>query len=239
MTVVLVAGTGTGVGKTVCTAALAALGVRSGRRVAVLKPAQTGVAPGEAGDAEEVARLVPGATVRELVRYPDPLAPAVAARRARMPGLSAERAARAAADLHGGHDLVLVEGAGGLLVRWDEAGATLADVAVRLSAPVLLVARAGLGTLNETALTAEALRRRRIECTGVVIGSWPREPGLAERCNLGDLPAEAGAPLLGALPEAMAGLEPGEFAACAEKALGLAWEATVISREAWYHALKE
>lgn len=232
MTVMAVSGTGTGVGKTVCTAALAALALRAGRRVAVLKPAQTGVRPGEPGDADEVARLAPGTTVRELVRYPDPLAPATAARRAGMPGLPAERAARAAAELEDeGHDLVLVEGAGGLLVRFDEQGSTLADAAALLSAPVLLVARAGLGTLNETALTAEALRARRIMCAGLVIGSWPREPGLAERCNLGDLPAEAGAPLLGALPEGMAELEPEEFATKAQ-ALGLAWMTTVGSRGA-------
>ncbi|MDA2812172.1 dethiobiotin synthase [Nocardiopsis sp. RSe5-2] len=233
MRVMAVAGTGTGVGKTVCTAALAALALRAGRRVAVLKPAQTGVRPGEPGDADEVARLAPGTTVRELVRYPDPLAPATAARRAGMPGLPAERAARAAAELEDeGHDLVLVEGAGGLLVRFDERGSTLADVAASLSAPVLLVARAGLGTLNETALTAEALRARRIMCAGVVIGSWPREPGLAERCNLGDLPVEAGAPLLGALPEGMAALVPEAFSAAAVEAMVPDLEATVLSRGA-------
>ena len=56
---------------------------------------------------------------------------------------------------------MLVEGAGGLLVRFDEDGGTLADVAALLDAPVLVVARAGLGTLNHTALTVEALRAPR------------------------------------------------------------------------------
>ena len=56
---------------------------------------------------------------------------------------------------------MLVEGAGGLLVRFDDDGGTLADVAAQLAAPVLVVAAAGLGTLNHTALTVEALRAPR------------------------------------------------------------------------------
>ena len=70
-------------------------------------------------------------------------------------------------------------------------GGTLADVAALLDAPVLVVARAGLGTLNHTALTCEALRARGLDCAGVVIGAWPREPDLAARCNLDDLPPYA------------------------------------------------
>ena len=81
--VLVVTGTGTGVGKTVVTAAIAALAVAAGRRVAVLKPVQTGVEPGERGDLDYLTRLVGnGVTLRELARYPDPLAPATAARRA-------------------------------------------------------------------------------------------------------------------------------------------------------------
>ncbi len=65
---------------------------------------------------------------------------------------------------------------------------------------MLVVARAGLGTLNETALTCEALRARGLACAGVVIGAWPADPDLAARCNLEDLEAYAGAPLVGRLP---------------------------------------
>ncbi|MCT7357066.1 AAA family ATPase, partial [Streptomyces sp. 15-116A] len=83
MPVLVITGTGTEVGKTVVTAAVAAAAVAAGRSVAVLKAAQTGVGPGEAGDAEEVARLVgAGVTAGELARYPEPLAPGTAARRA-------------------------------------------------------------------------------------------------------------------------------------------------------------
>ncbi len=215
----MITGTGTGVGKTVVTAALSALAVAQGRRVAVLKPAQTGVTPDEPGDLAEVARLAGKVSTYELGRYPDPLAPATAARRSGLPAISPAHAAGVAADLAAGHDQVLIEGAGGILVRMDEAGGTLADVAWSLNAPVLLVVEAGLGTLNATALTAEALVRRGVECVGVVIGSWPGEPGLAERCNLRDLPQAAGAPLLGALPAGSAALDSDGFLAVARAGL--------------------
>jgi dethiobiotin synthetase len=211
--ILCVTGTGTGVGKTVVTAAVAAAASVSGavRSVAVLKPAQTGVSPEEPGDAAEVVRLAGAVTARELVRYPEPLAPATAARRAGRPTVRPEEVAEAAGKLAADHDLVLIEGAGGLLVRYDDSGATLADVARLLEAPVLVVASAGLGTLNATELTARELERRGLEVAGVVLGSWPCAPGLAERCNVTDLPEVTGARLLGAVPEGAAGLKPADF----------------------------
>ncbi|CAM00310.1 dethiobiotin synthetase [Saccharopolyspora erythraea NRRL 2338] len=206
MSVLVITGTGTEVGKTVVTAAIAAL---APGRVAVLKAAQTGVAAGEDGDVAEVARLAGPVTAVELARYPEPLAPATAARRAGAPPVRPAQVAEAARELDREHDLVLVEGAGGLLVRYDDGG-TLADVAVALSAPVLVVAHGGLGTLNAAALTAEALRARGVECAGVVVGSWPSAPDLACRCNLDDLPEVTGAPLLGVLPEGAAA-DPAAF----------------------------
>jgi dethiobiotin synthetase len=214
--ILVVTGTGTGVGKTVVTAAVAAL---APGRVAVLKPAQTGLAPGEPGDLADVARLVPGVTTREIARYPEPLAPATAARRAARPAVRPEAAVTAALELAADHDLVLVEGAGGLLVRFDDDGGTLADVAAKLDAPVLVVAAAGLGTLNHTELTVAELRRRGLTCRGVVVGAWPAAPDLAARCNLVDLPAVTGVPLLGAVADGAGGLEPGAFASTARHGL--------------------
>jgi dethiobiotin synthetase len=211
MRVLAVAGTDTGVGKTVVTAALAAIARGEGRSVAVVKPAQTGVAPGEPGDLEEIRRLSGVEDLHELARYPDPLAPGTAARRAGAPALTAEAVADAIRELSD-RDLVLVEGAGGLLVRFDDAGATLADVAALLDAPVVVVTRAGLGALNHAALTCEALRRRDLACPGVVVGAWPAEPDLAERCNRADFPAYTGRPLLGRVPDGAPGLGPDAFA---------------------------
>lgn len=214
MPVLVVSGTGTEIGKTVVTAAVAAVAVAAGRSVAVLKPAQTGVAPGEPGDVFEVRRLAGEAvTGLELARFPEPLAPDTAARRAGMAPVHPEQIAEAAEKLAAEHDLVLVEGAGGLLVRFDEEGATLADAARLLAAPVLVVTSAGLGTLNTTALTSEALRARGLGCLGVVVGSMPAEPDLAARCNLGDLPVVAGAPLLGVVPAGAGALAPVDFRA--------------------------
>lgn len=213
MPVLVITGTGTEVGKTVTTAAVAAAALTAGHSVAVLKAAQTGVRPDERGDADEVARLAGPVTATEMARYPEPLAPGTAARRAGMAPVRPREVADRAAELALDHDLVLVEGAGGLLVRFDAAGGTLADVARLLDAPVLLVASAGLGTLNTTELTARELRRRDVELAGVVIGSWPESADLASRCNVADLPDVAGAPLLGAIPSGAGGLAPGEFRA--------------------------
>ncbi|EME99424.1 ATP-dependent dethiobiotin synthetase BioD [Streptomyces mobaraensis NBRC 13819 = DSM 40847] len=220
MTVLIVSGTGTELGKTMTTAAIAAVALAEGRSVAVLKPAQTGVAADEPGDVAEVRRLAGPVTGLELARYPEPLAPATAARRSGLPPVRPADVAAAAERLAASHDLVLVEGAGGLLVRLDDEGGTLADAARLLGAPVLVVAAAGLGTLNVTALTAEALRSRGLVCAGVVVGSWPAEPDLAARCNVSDFPESAGVPLVGALPAGAGALAPGVFRARAGGWLG-------------------
>jgi len=99
---------------------------------------------------------------------------------------------RALGELAAAHDLVLVEGAGGLLVRYDEAGHTLADMArmaigVGSHVEVLVVVEPGLGTLNNTVLTMEALRVRDLPVLGVVVGSWPLVPDLASCCNVKEI----------------------------------------------------
>jgi dethiobiotin synthetase len=214
VTIIFVTGTGTDVGKTVVTAAVAELYTQAGKRVAVIKPAQTGVLDGEPGDASEVERLTSGVTCIELVRYPEPLAPRTAARRSHQEPLSIERAVDVIHQHSISHDVVLVEGAGGLLVQFDEDANTIADMAARLESStdvrMLVVVAAGLGTLNATALTAEALRHRRLALMGIVVGRWPQAPDLAACCNLQDLPSVAGAPLLGVLPDGFP-LEPQRF----------------------------
>jgi len=213
MRVLVVTGTGTDIGKTVVTAALAACALRAGERVAVVKPIQTGVLPGEPGDLAEVRRLTGIEDLHEFARFDEPLAPATAAERAGRPAPSvAELTARLAglAD----RDLVLVEGAGGAAVRLNAAGETMIDLAARLAGTaetqVVLVASSGLGTLNTAALTANAFADRSL--AHVVIGAWPDEPDLTERCNLADLPSYAGAPLSGVIPVGAGALSTAEFA---------------------------
>jgi dethiobiotin synthetase len=231
VTVLIVSGTGTGVGKTVVTAAVAALARGRGAGVAVVKPAQTGVpafrlaaappgsGPGEVADLDEVRRLSGVTDLHELARFPDPLSPEAAARTAGLAPLSLRDAADYVGRLAASRDLVLVEGAGGLLVRYDRAGTTLADFAGWLAAPVLVVASAGLGTLNQVALTLEAMTARGLTLAGLVIGSWPSRPGLAERCNLTDLETIIGRPLAGALPAGCPQAGPDGFLAAAQAGL--------------------
>jgi len=218
--VLVVSGTATEVGKTVVTAAVAVLAASRGERVAVVKPAQTGEPPGSTGDLEVIRRLSGVTRTVELARFPDPLSPEAAARAAGRPPLDLAGAAVAIKQLAASADLVLVEGAGGLLVRYDPAGATIADLAAMCGSPVLVVTTPGLGTLNHTALTLEALSARRLAAAGVVIGAWPAEPGLAERANLTDLAVIAGQPLGGALPAGAARLSRADFLAAARAGLG-------------------
>ena len=220
MSALLVTGTGTGVGKTVVTAALAALALSRGQRCTVVKPGQTGVPEGAPGDLADVVRLA-GDDVRtvELVRYPDPLSPAAAARRSGLPPVDPARAAATVLAARDDADLVLVEGAGGLLVRYDDDGFTMAELARTLRLPVLVVVEAGLGTLNATALTLEAIAHRGLELAGLVIGAWPQEPGLAERSNVKDLEMLAARPLLGALPVGLGACDRADFLATARAGL--------------------
>jgi len=206
--VLVVSGTGTEVGKTVVTAAVAALAVARGERVAVVKPAQTGEPPGSTGDLEVIRRLSGVTRTVELVRFPDPLSPETAARVAGRPPLDLAEVAVAVKQLALSADLVLVEGAGGLLVpfssydRW-----TIAELAVNLHAPVVLVTTPGLGTLNHTRLTVDRLGEDGIDLAGIIIGSWPDEPDLAMRCNIFDLAAMAPKQALaGVLPAGMAAM---------------------------------
>ncbi len=205
MTVLVVTGTDTGVGKTIVTAALAAAARAAGRTVTVVKPTQTG----DDDDAAVIARLSGVTDIHTFARLDAPLAPASAG--SSLTAVEVVERIRALPAVDGG--LILVEGAGGLLVRMGPDDATIADVARLLGAPALVVVRAGLGTLNHTALTVEALEARGVVCPGILIGSWPAEPGLAERTNLEDLPRYASRPLLGRVPEGAGRLEPDAFAA--------------------------
>jgi dethiobiotin synthetase len=209
---VVVTGTSTGVGKTVATAALAV----TSPGALVVKPVQTGAGDGDS-DAREIRRLS-GADVHEWTVLDEPLAPDTAARRQGVPiptvAAYVERLTRLDADP------VVVEGAGGLLVRLDAEGGTVLDLAVGLretgaQVDVVVVVAPGLGTLNHTELTVGALRSRGLEPWGLVVGSWPVEPGLAERCNLEDLPATTGLPLLAVIPEGAGAMTGEQFGAAA------------------------
>jgi dethiobiotin synthetase len=225
VTVLVVTGTDTGVGKTVATAALAAHARRQGVDVAVCKPLQTGTADGD-DDLAEIRRLAGVAETHGLARFPEPLAPRAAAERVggALPTLAQLRDFVVAVDRPG--RLTLVEGAGGLLVELTADGATLRDLAADLAAPVLTVVSPGLGTLNHTALTLEALHRNRIRSAGLVVGSWPRHPGVVEEGNR-DALARLG-PLRAVLPAGAAALDTEDFGRMSDAAFDPGWIAGLV-----------
>ena len=221
--VIVVTGTDTDVGKTVVTAAVCATVRAAGLGVTAYKPTQTGVGPHEAGDMAEVARLA-GIPTHEGVRLLAPMAPRPAARLedAALPTLDEHLATIHALALD--HDHVVVEGAGGLLVELTEARATLADLArMTDDCGVIVVARSGLGTLNHTMLTREALWRRGIRQLGVAIGAWPSDPTVIETTNRDHL-AELPEGLLGAVPSGAPRLEPAAFCTAAPAWLPGLWQ---------------
>lgn len=189
-----VTGTDTGVGKTLVACALAAALRARGRRVAVMKPVETGVADRHAGtDAERLRRAAGSAHAPEdvcPVTYAEPLAPMVAAERAgRVVDWAAVEAARAR--LEAGADAFVAEGAGGLLVPFGRAGervADFADLAGRWRLGLVVVAADRLGALNHVLLTAREAERRGLRVRLVVLNAVRPAPGdVAEVTNLGVL----------------------------------------------------
>jgi dethiobiotin synthetase len=226
LTVLLVTGTGTGVGKTVVTAALACHARRAGFDVAVCKPVQTGTDSGD-DDLAEVARLSGVTELAGLARYPRPMAPVAAAEQAGTALPTRDDLLQLIAGLDRPQRLTLVEGAGGLLVELAESGVTLRDLAVDLGAAALVVATAGLGTLNHSALTLEALAAQGVACAGLVIGSWPRRPGLVETSNRAAL--ERLATVRAALPAGAGSMDAAEFARMSAAAFDRDW-VTALAR---------
>ncbi len=216
-------GTDTAVGKTLVAGGLVRLLRGRGVDAVGWKPVATGVGPDD--DAAFLAAAADGAEPRDVVgplRFRDPLAPAVAAaREGRTVDAPALRAAFGA--LRARHGFVVVEGVGGLLVpltrRW-----SVADLAADLALPLLVVARAGLGTLNHVALTVEAAERRGLRVLGIVLcRETGGEPGLAERTNPAALADLVPVPVLGTLPRLApaAAADPGGVAAALAESLDL------------------
>lgn len=166
---IVVTGTDTGVGKTFATAALAQAFLLAGQSVRVIKPIQTGADPGDPGDADEVNRLVGQHVAEEWQRLSLPLAPETIAHQTGESLLSVDELMKRLQRLD--EDVVIVEGAGGVLVRLDADGATIADLAQQWSAEVVVVTRDTLGTLNHSGLTVRHLQDHHELAPVMVIGA--------------------------------------------------------------------
>jgi len=197
---IFITGTDTGVGKTAVTAALAWCLKRSGLNVGVMKPVQTGTEFSGLSDLEFMERVTGESYPTEdhcPYRFSHPLSP-LAASKLEEREISTEKIKGAFGRLSDTHDVVLVEGAGGLLVPITETY-TMADLARDLGLSLIVVTRPDLGTLNHTALTVESAKSRSLPVLGIVINNIPSEPNLAERSNPTYLSHMTGLPILGVL----------------------------------------
>ena len=185
--------TDTGVGKTVATCAIAAaLRQQGAGKVAVCKPFASGCRREREGlvseDAEALAHFADCRAMLDVInpiRYAKPLAPAVAAEIADSPP-DLDELVRCLAMLDRDHDVTLIEGVGGLLVPLipSEPRTTVLDLITAIGYPVLIVARAGLGTLNHTAMTVRLLREAGCDVAGLVINGYIPDPGDPMMTNL-------------------------------------------------------
>ena len=203
-----VVGTDGGCGKTTVAAAILTALRLDGRRVAAMKPVETGCELGP--DGILVAR--DGLLLREACgepflpldlvaprRYQQPIAPALAARHeGRSFSLDTTRAALARL-LATDPDLVLIEGIGGLLVPYAEDLLT-ADVARALTLPLLIVGRASQGTLNHTLLTIAEARHRNLPVKGVILSRLIANRSPEEADNAAEIERLGRVPVLGTLP---------------------------------------
>jgi dethiobiotin synthetase len=204
---IFVTGTDTNVGKTQVAAGLTAALRLRGIKAGYFKPVQSGCP-------EENGRLIPtdALLARQLAELPDPLdlltpialrlplAPGVAAAREGVK-VDLERVAAVFRELASRYDFLVVEGAGGLYVPLLDNKFLVLDLARWLMLPLLVVARAGLGTINHTALTVLAARQAGLPVAGVVLNRCSAAPGLAEQTNPGVIEAITGVPILGKVPE--------------------------------------
>jgi dethiobiotin synthetase len=184
-----VTGTGTGVGKTVLSAALLAAMVAAGESVRAHKPVVTGLDEPPGGwppDHELLARAASMAPADVApLRYGPAVSPHLAAQLAGE-RIDAERIVTAAdsalhaADARG--SVLIVEGVGGLLVPLAE-NLTVRDLAARLRLSLLIAAQPGLGTINHTLLTIHAARAAGIEVSAVVLTPWSAQPSAMEDSN--------------------------------------------------------
>lgn len=208
-----ITGTDTGVGKTVVACALARGLREAGIDVGVMKPVETGVPAEGPADARALMRAADVRDPLELVcplQFDLPAAPEAASRDAGR-AIEFDRIRLAFEALSSRHDFLIVEGAGGILVPFDEK-TTMADLAKRLELPVLVVARTSLGTINHTLLTLEACAARGLELVGVVLSHSTGVLSRADAINLEVLKRALGARLIGevAASDRTGTISPGE-----------------------------
>ena len=193
---VFVTGTGTDVGKTVVAAVIAHTAASRGARVAVFKPAVSGLDEGGEPDHALLRRAAGSEQSDDQIapyRFGPPVSPHLAAELAGEE-IDLGRALAAARDPASGGDLLVCEGVGGFLVPLTRQR-LIRDFARDLGLPVVIAASPGLGTINHSLLTIDAVRAAGLRVAAVVLTPWPREPGRLERDNRETIAAIGGVPV--------------------------------------------
>jgi dethiobiotin synthetase len=197
---IFVTGTDTGVGKTYVTGLILSELRRRGVHAAAFKPVACGA--GGRHDAEIYAAIMDHEQPLDVINpiyLRHPLAPSVSARLERK-RIDLRRVLRAYQQLAADYSVVLVEGAGGLLVPIRD-NYFVADLAKKLKLPLLVVARLGLGTINHSLLTVRLARAMKLTVRGIVLNDTVGgKRGLAAKTNIKAVPELCGAPLLGVVP---------------------------------------
>ena len=192
--VIFITATDTAVGKTVTAFCLGVLLRNQGFDVGVMKPVQC--AGGDAQFLKKALGLQEELRVINPFYAPEPLSPYLAFRRARIK-FDKRRVQEGLKKLRARHDVVLVEGAGGLMVPLTK-GYYNADLIADLKAKVIIVARLGLGTINHALLTINEAKRRGLMIMGLVFcQTKPVRKGLPENTNPQEIEKLSGVEVLG------------------------------------------
>ena len=196
-----ITGTDTGVGKTFVAAAIALALKQKGIDVGVMKPFQSGddddaaILTKAAGVDDEMSLIVP-------YRFKEPVAPALAAHLQSVE-INIEKIVESYSILSSRHDVIIVEGAGGIMVPIIDSGSSnylVSDLIAKLNLPTIIVAKASLGTINHTCLTIEHAKSKNIDVAGVIINGYPDKPSLAETHNPKMIESLSSKPIISLMP---------------------------------------
>ena len=195
--VIFITATDTAVGKTVTAFVVGVLLRKQGFDVGVMKPVQC--AGGDARFLKKALGIQDELKVINPFYAPEPLSPHLAFRRAKIK-FDKQRVQKELEKLRARHDIVLVEGAGGLMVPLTN-GYYNADLIADLKARVIIVARLDLGTINHTLLTIHEARKRGLMIMGLVFcQTKPVRKGLPENTNPQEIEKLSGVEVLGIIP---------------------------------------
>ncbi|MGO4887572.1 dethiobiotin synthase [Anaerobacillus sp. MEB173] len=200
-----ITGTDTDIGKTLSTTLLTAYFHRQGKNVIPYKPVQSGAVEYDgklvAPDVQLYQLVLPSLNEADGCTYllKKPSSPHLAAREEQV-HIQPESILKHYQKLQRLYEVVLVEGAGGLIVPMNDTGYCVIDLIEEMRLPVILIARAGLGTINHTVLSIMALRQRGIPIAGIILNRVQKGDSIIEEDNQKVIEQLTNVPILGVIP---------------------------------------